>query len=343
MKYILEPLLFAFDKNSTKDSLIRHLQDLLVLDDWWTAHKKEMFVLSTTGEILCFNDFYPYVDYLKPVLEKHEITFVSYKDISKMLDKFLNKTNYIDKICENEMIGLKHQSIIEPSAIITDNRPKAFHKELLKLLWYITCHRIINNSEEESYLLIAKDITGAVKTNIIYESVEEKDNKPSIVEHNVTTVINCKSSINDFLRDENSPFLLWKLAETKDDIDLGLRISVFQTKNMNSLNDVYTTCNFCIQESFFEDYCNGYYKSRPQDITSTIQAVTDAVTDQNLRKMHAIREGKSGAAKDLVVNGYSAKRRDITTSIKVSYWKKGNDYRIANMKEHDLVGISEEW
>lgn len=343
MKYILEPLLFAFDKNSTKENLVEHLQELLILDDWWTAHKNEMYVLSTTGDTLCRNEYYPYVDYLKPILEKYNVDFVSYKDISKMMDKYLNKSHYIDKVCNNEMIGLIKREIIEPTTFNTENRPDVLHEEFLKLLWYIICLRIINQDEEESYILIAKDISVIIKCNFKYEVIEEIDKKQSIIEHNITAKINCKSSITDFLNDKKSPFLIWKLAETKEDIDLGLRISIFQAKNLNYLNDTYTKCNFYIQNSFFADYCDGHYKSRPQDITSTLQAITDAVTDQNLRKMHAIREGKSGAAHDLVVNGYSAKRRDITTSIKVAYWKKGNEYRIANMKEHDLVDISEEW
>ena len=147
----------------------------------------------------------------------------------------------------------------------------------------------------------------------------------------------------DDLKDKRTPFLIWKFAETKDDLDLGLRISVYQAQNMKSLEDAYTNCNIYIQDSFFKDYCNGHYKNRHQDIKSALQALTDAVTDKNLRQMHAIREGKSGGAPDLVVNGYTAKRRNITTSIKVAYWKKGNEYRIANMKEHNLVDITEEW
>ena len=65
--------------------------------------------------------------------------------------------------------------------------------------------------------------------------------------------------------------------------------------------------------------------------------MTDAVTDQNLRKVHAIRTGKKGNDPQLKVMDFGAERRDITTSIKLAYWKKGRQYRMANMKEHDFV------
>lgn len=98
----------------------------------------------------------------------------------------------------------------------------------------------------------------------------------------------------------------------------------------------YSGYNFKIQESFYQDYCEGHYKSRDSDIRSTIQSVTDAVTDSNLHKMHAIRTGAKGNNPPLVIQGYDAQRRDITTSIKLAYWKKGREYKIANMREHDF-------
>ena len=82
---------------------------------------------------------------------------------------------------------------------------------------------------------------------------------------------------------------------------------------------------------------HGHYQSKDQDIRSTILAVTYTLTEQNMAKVHAIRTGKKGNDPQLVVDNYGAHRRDITTSIKLAYWKKGREYKIANMREHDFI------
>ena len=99
---------------------------------------------------------------------------------------------------------------------------------------------------------------------------------------------------------------------------------------------VYENYNFVLQDSFYEDYQNGHYRSKDQEIRSTIQSVTDAVTEQNMAKVHAIRTGKGGNDPQLMINDYGAQRRDITTSIKLAYWKKGRELKFANMREHDF-------
>lgn len=343
MKYILEPLLFAFDQNTTEDELVEYLAELINLDDWWTNHKDEMYVLSNTGDVLCENGYYPLIESLKPLLDKYGIDFISYKDIGRMLDKYLNKSKYIDEVCNEQMIGLNGWKYEKPLTSDVSSRPKLLHEQFENILWDVACMRMIKEEDAETYVTIAKGISEDIKVKFKYETIETVDGKEVLLEKEECAVIYCKSSLTDFLKNAKTPFLIWKFAESKDDLDLGVRISVYQAKNMTSLDEAYVNYNFVIQQSFYDDFENGHYKNRESDITSTLQALTDAVTDKNLRKMHAIREGKSGASKDLVVNGYDAKRRDITTSIKVAYWKKGKEFRIANMKEHDLVGISEEW
>lgn len=91
-----------------------------------------------------------------------------------------------------------------------------------------------------------------------------------------------------------------------------------------------------LQDSFYEDYCNGHYKSKDQEIDSTIRSIMDAVTEHNMAKVHAIRTGKSGNDPQLKINNYGAQRRNITTSIKLAYWKKGRELKFANMREHDF-------
>ena len=55
-----------------------------------------------------------------------------------------------------------------------------------------------------------------------------------------------------------------------------------------------------------------------------------------MRKVHAIRRGEHGNEPPLIVQDFDAQRRDITKSIKLAYWKKGQEFKIANMREHDI-------
>ena len=343
MKYIIEPLLFAFEKHTTEDELIQYLHIIMDFDSWWNDHKDEVYVLSTTGDVLCVNNYYPLVDSLKPLLDKFKINYVSYKDIGRMLDKYLNKAKAIDKICkEEEVIEEISRKIEPPIQSDISKRPKVIHDEFMKLLWFFFYLKLINNDDENSYVLFARGLQEKINIEFVYERLVEKGDNVTVRECEDRASINCKPSLLSFLKDTNTPFLMCKHAESKKDIELGIRTKIVQLNNLSKIEDTYCYM-FIIQDSFYEDYCNGYYKNRDSDISSTIQAITEAVMDKNLRKMHAIRKGKSGAEEDLVVNEYAAKRRDITTSIKLAYWKKGNKYRIANMKEHDFFDISEEF
>ena len=56
MNYILDPMLFAFDVEATKEELESYLMEMQVLGDWWNDHRDEMYVLSDMAYEL--GDFY---------------------------------------------------------------------------------------------------------------------------------------------------------------------------------------------------------------------------------------------------------------------------------------------
>lgn len=212
-------------------------------------------------------------------------------------------------------------------------RPLELHNELMKLLWHVFMAHVVGGYDEKSFVVITKGISDIVSIKYVYEELDEHYELKERID---SSEVNCKDLLEDFLNDTATPFLLWKTALRKDDLDLGIRVAVMQQKGELDMASVYENYDFVLQNSFCEDYCNGHYQSKDQDIRSTIQSVTDAVTEQNMAKVHAIRTGKNGNDPQLKINDYGAQRRDITTSIKLAYWKKGREIKFANMREHDF-------
>jgi hypothetical protein len=333
MKYILEPMLFAFEQDLTKERLVEYLQELLALDDWWDRHREDMFVQNTTSDALWATNYYPMAASLKPLMVKHGIDFIQYGDVNKIIEKMLSKSGRIDSLYE-AVCGMKSQTLTRPMNVqLKMKRPLELHNELMKLLWHVFMAHVVGGYDEKSFVVITKGISDIVSIKYVYEELDEHYELKERID---SSEVNCKDLLEDFLNDTATPFLLWKTALRKDDLDLGIRVAVMQQKGELDMASVYENYDFVLQNSFYEDYCNGHYQSKDQDIRSTIQSVTDAVTEQNMAKVHAIRTGKNGNDPQLKINDYGAQRRDITTSIKLAYWKKGREIKFANMREHDF-------
>ncbi len=333
MKFVLEPMIFAFDHDLSKQDLIDYLEELQALDEWWDLHRDEMYVQDTAGEILCSNSYYPLADTLKPLMEKYGIDFIQYGDVNRIIDKMLNKAKSVESLYSG-LSGMKKRTFHRPiSEISKVMRPREMDDGLQNLLWHIFMAHKLGGHDEKAFVILTKGVSDNVSVDYEYEVLDEND---GVQVKSGASVVNCKSSLEDFLNDAQTPFLLWKTAEQKDDLDLGVKVSVAQLNGKADVKRICSVFNFTIQNSFYDDYCNGHYQCKDQDVRSAIQAVTDAVTDQNLRQTHAIRTGKKGNDPQLVLNGYGALRREITTSIKLAYWKKGCVYKIANMREHDF-------
>ena len=337
MKYVLEPMLFAFEQDLSEQELTDYLDELLAMDEWWDKHKDDMYIQDTTSDVLYNNNYYPTGDSLKPLLEKHRINFIQYGDVEKIIVKMLNKTQMIESLYDDPLLEMKSQNLKQPMAVQPEvRRPQELHDALLNLLWHIFLAREKGDCDEKSFVVITKGVSEMVSVEYEYEEYEEANGDIVANERKGTLEVNCKCSLDDFLSDDKTPFLLWKTAERKDDLDLGIRVAAMHVKGECELSEIYKDYSFVMQDSFYKDYCDGHYKNKDQDIRSTIQSVTDAVTEQNMKKVHAIRTGSKGSCPQLVIKDYGAQRRDITTSIKLAYWKKGRELKFANMREHDF-------
>lgn len=333
MKYVLEPMLFAFEQDLTKEQLVNYLEELLALNNWWDKYREDMFVQNTASDVLWANNYYPMVDSLKPLMVKHGVDFIQYGDVNKIIDKMLSKSRCINSLYD-AVCGMKSQTLKHPMNVQSEmKRPIELHNELMNLLWHVFMAHEVGGYDEKSFVVITKGISDIINIEYVYEELDEHY---ELKERVGSSEVNCKGSLEDFLNDIATPFLLWKTAERKDDLDLGIRVAVLQQNKVPDIASVFENYSFMLQDSFYEDYCNGHYKSKDQEIDSTIRSITDAVTEHNMAKVHAIRTGKSGNDPQLKINDYGAQRRNITTSIKLAYWKKGRELKFANMREHDF-------
>lgn len=333
MKYVLEPMLFAFEQDLTKEQLVNYLEELLALDNWWDKYREDMFVQNTASDVLWANNYYPMVDSLKPLMVKHGVDFIQYGDVNKIIDKMLSKSRCINSLY-NAVCGMKSQTLMHPMNVQSEmKRPTELHNELMNLLWHVFMAHEVGGYDEKSFVVITKGISDMINIEYVYEELDEHY---ELKERVGSSEVNCKGSLEDFLNDIATPFLLWKTAERKDDLDLGIRVAVLQQNKEPDIASVFENYSFMLQDSFYEDYCNGHYKSKDQEIDSNIRSIMDAVTEHNMAKVHAIRTGKSGNDPQLKINNYGAQRRNITTSIKLAYWKKGRELKFANMREHDF-------
>ena len=326
-------MLFAFEQDLTKEQLVNYLEELLALDIWWDKYREDMFVQNTASDVLWANNYYPMVDSLKPLMVKHGVDFIQYGDVNKIIDKMLSKSRCINSLY-NAVCGMKSQTLMHPINVQSEmKRPTELHNELMNLLWHVFMAHEVGGYDEKSFVVITKGISDMINIEYVYEELDEHY---ELKERVGSSEVNCKGSLEDFLNDIATPFLLWKTAERKDDLDLGIRVAVLQQNKEPDIASVFENYSFMLQDSFYEDYCNGHYKSKDQEIDSTIRSIMDAVTEHNMAKVHAIRTGKSGNDPQLKINNYGAQRRNITTSIKLAYWKKGRELKFANMREHDF-------
>lgn len=223
MKYVLEPMLFAFEQDLTKEQLVNYLEELLALDNWWDKYREDMFVQNTASDVLWANNYYPMVDSLKPLMVKHGVDFIQYGDVNKIIDKMLSKSRCINSLY-NAVCGMKSQTLMHPINVQSEmKRPTELHNELMNLLWHVFMAHEVGGYDEKSFVVITKGISDMINIEYVYEELDEHY---ELKERVGSSEVNCKGSLEDFLNDIATPFLLWKTAERKDDLDLGIRVAV---------------------------------------------------------------------------------------------------------------------
>lgn len=339
MKYVIDPFLFSFKDNMNKKEVIKYVEELSLFDKWWKCHKDEMYTISEMDDLLYNNDFYPAVEKLAPLLEQYDTDY-EYKDISKMMLHYIEQTNYLDDIVDSELLDKKSVELDSSVKKILSKRPEDFQESFLNIVWLLTRNKIVDSSNEiEEFAVFAKDISQDVHANIKYEKYDEKIDKDKIVDCCANVTIICHSSLNSFTHHALTPFYMWRYSNSRDDLDFGLRCRVLQEDQNDSIEDVNHNYTILLQESFYDDFCKNRYSQRPSDIRSALDSMMKAVKSIRQGKEHNMRVGPGGND-DYVFHGtYAGMRKNVTTSIKLHYWRKTPYNKFAKIGEHDFFDI----
>jgi hypothetical protein len=339
MKYIIDPYLFSFGEDMSEENLEQYIQTISDLDKWWKNHKEEMYVLSDMGDLLYKHEIYPIAEKLGPILLKYNSNF-EYKDISRMLNRYLDRTNLIDEVCKAEYIE-KTSEIIRTN-IIEDikERPQDFKDALKKLMWFVFCLHIIDNNELDSYVVFSKSLNKEICVEYGYDSIDTDKDSTQIISKSSNAIIYCHSSLKSFQSNKNTPFLMWRYAQNKIDLDHGLRCKVLQEIGLTDIDDIDRSFHFVLQDSFYKDFCNNKYASRSSDIKSALDSMLKVVLNVRHGKEHNMRTGKGGNDPYLFHGDYIGMRKNVTTSIKLHYWKREPYYQFANIGEHDFYALT---
>ena len=177
MKYVLEPMLFAFEPDMSEQELTDYLDELLALDDWWNRHREDMFVQDSTNDALWENSYYPIADTLKPLLMKYGINYIQYGDVIKIIEKMLTKSNMIESLFD-EMCGITNQTLKKELAVKPQvKRSEALNDELLKLLGNVFLAHANGGYDDKSFVVI--EVVGN-KINQAYGACNNRPDKETL-------------------------------------------------------------------------------------------------------------------------------------------------------------------
>lgn len=334
MKYILEPMLLAVNKESSQDEFEDYVDHLLEWKDWLADHSHEIYMLSNTDEYLQDTGNYPDVSVVKMLVKKYHLDHVDINDVNKTIRMLIDSSIKIDDICdEYEYVCEKVKVENEPDCI--KDREFAFQESMFLILWYAYCMSLVESKDVLSSTVFLSGISATLRLNILYSDLTGTD----ILEAKAKCQMCCKSSLCEFWSDDQSPYILFKQAESRDDIALGVLISTYQYEGLLLIDEAYKKYDFNVQPSFYDDY-KACYQSQDGYTRKIITSMTTALAESILNISHPLREGKQPTKPDKVRKGYLAERRDCTRGVHTHYWKKGCRLLFANVGEHDDMEIS---
>lgn len=336
---------FALNENFTEVEFLMFLKRLYEWRDWLKSNPNDIYILSDTTEILAEQNLYPVGEILKKLAKNYKVASAQAADLEQFMTNLLRQAQKIDSLCEACELDLEKVEIPKKTDVQLPERAKKIDEGLSKLLWFTNCHKEIKESHDGSYVVFANDMTGQYEVEMTGSKLVEQDEEVSVVEEKKRMQINFKTSIKEFLKDENTPVLICQNIENKGDLDFAIRVSIYQYKKLKKLGDAYMGFSFYVQDSFFKDFCRNRYPDKESVLRSLMEAMPHTVMNVNLAQRHPLRTGKGGNNPQRKSHDktYLAWRRFVTSSIKMHYWQKDDDFWFANIDEHDFDWILEEF
>lgn len=334
MKFVIEPTLLALDENCTEKEFKDYLKRVTGWEKWMEKHPNDVFILSSTEDILSKSLKYPVYPVFEKLLEKYKIDYVKACDLNQTISRLL-KANKIDKV---EDTSVTQDAVPDKITIKTDSDGKLIKEEdtgaLHKLLWSVYCRIASQSDNLDTYLVFARNLSDNVTLNVEYLTYE--DGEDDFTNHKDNVQIRCHSSIKDFFKSASTPDKILSNVSSKEDLALAIRVSIYQRGGLRKWAESIDNYNFTLQDSFYKDYCDAHYDSNTTIKNRLMEEMSNVLLNQHLENREDWRMDKGGNSGQKVVQGYYAWRWFVTRSVKMMYWQKEKHYKFANVKEHDI-------
>jgi len=340
MKYLLDPTVFALDEKISEHDFKLYVNRILLWDKWLDKYPDDVYVLSNTETILCKMKYLPIYPVFDSLMKKYRIDYVQAGLLSQALNRLLHKAQPIDiadktKVDDNVIfIDIKTDKNVKE-----DSHPGPMKEALEKMLCYLYCKCQRSAEPIETFVVFGKNLDSNINMNVTYQTIVEEDGElKEVVKKDMVRVL-CRPSLAGFFKDRNTPVDILTKSETMDDLNLAIRVSVYQNGNLQKVMDAFDNYDFRIQNSFHKDYTTNHYLSQPTFLTSFKDSMSHALLNMNLVDLEDFRTGKGGnnpQKKHQTENGiWLAWRWKVTESVSFQYWRLDKKYKFANIGEHD--------
>ena len=187
--------------------------------------------------------------------------------------------------------------------------------------------------------MFGKDLDSDINFDVAYQTIIEEDGMLKEMVREDKVKILCRTSLAGFFKDKNTPVDILSKSDSIQDIELAIRVSVYQNGSLGKVMDAYDKFNFKLQNSFHKDYLSNHYLSQPSFLTSFKDSMSHSLLNKNLLDLEDFRTGKGGnnpQKKHSTRDGvWEAWRWKVTTSVSFQYWRLNERYKFANVGEHD--------
>ena len=338
MKYVLEPMVFALDENASEKEFKQYVNRLLQWDYWFEKHPDDIYVLSSTEDVLFEESLFPIYPVFDALMQKYKLDYVQVSDLNATISRIITNAKKIDKVetaVEYDVVLNDLSFGVDADVEFRSQKMRDSFEMLLKYIYAIHKDR---KMPMEKYVLFCKNVINSVTLDITYYTMEEMDGEIKTSDKKTDQVsMVCCSSLKDFFSSKETPNRILHGTSCKDDISLAVRVAVYQNGCLKKVMDTYRNYDFKIQKSFYADFCTAHYFDNDTVLTSLMEAMSHTLLNKNMAKREDFRTGKGGNNPQLKSPNkeYLAWRRFVTTSIKTQYWQKDEKYRFANVGEHD--------
>lgn len=309
---------------------------LETLSSWTTI--KEKFRLITNNDIeqvLHSTGSYPFWESVNDALTSLGLDDdYEARDIIKLLDTFLNKSDVLEEILEVEEV-LCVTSKVEPAGSL-GHRSDEFLQHFDRLIGLLSLDKILDRKLNSSPILLSKCNKSSAKPLTITGTLEDFDGKE---ERGLAVPI-------DFINEMQTAHLPNEAMRHFDYISVWKEKSVMacQTAVEIYLLKIRNICydklddfraNWKVNPSLLESLAGLDLFYDATKVEKIIRSISETILRENLMKTHGLRDGEGGNNSTITKGKSKAMRRDIDDEFHLHYWDDGSNIRISNVVVHN--------